>query len=161
MYTKTISRLRLGDYKPIKCRIRILRLATSSFFSFVFVWINRMAKFKGFGYSEVIRNFNCYIRIMIFYRYLFSVVETPRKFIITEFSIRKLGSSNLVPRVLSTVFRILSSMVNYDSNRENIASLVILYAIIMFRRCHELSRVQRVNTVLLAEEKASREVIVA
>ena len=52
-------------------------------------------------------------------------------------------------------------MVNYDSNRENIASLVILYAIIMFRRCHELSRVQRVNTVLLAEGKASREVIVA
>ena len=60
-----------------------------------------------------------------------------------------------------TVFRILSSMVNYDSNRENIASLVILYAIIMFRRCHELSRVQRVNTVLLAEGKANREVIVA
>ena len=60
-----------------------------------------------------------------------------------------------------TVFRILSSMVKYDSNRENIASLVIPYAIIMFRRCHELSRVQRVNTVLLSEGKASREVIVA
>ena len=60
-----------------------------------------------------------------------------------------------------TVSRILSSMVNYDSNKENIASLVILYAIIMFHRCHELSRVQRVNTVLLAEGKAGREVIVA
>ena len=60
-----------------------------------------------------------------------------------------------------TVFWILSSMVNYDTNKENISSLVILYAIVMFRRCHELSRLQRVNTVLLAEGKASREVIVA
>ena len=115
MYTKTISRLRLGDYKPIKCRIRILCLATSSFFSFV--WINRMDKFKGFGYSEVTRHFNCYIRTIrntnskrfpnnqkydMCIRYLFSVVETPRQFTITEFSIRKLGSSSvlIIPSIL-------------------------------------------------------------
>ena len=59
-----------------------------------------------------------------------------------------------------TVFQILASMVRYDINRENITSLAILYAIIMFRRCHELGRVQRVNTVLLAEGRATREVIV-
>lgn len=34
-----------------------------------------------------------------------------------------------------------------------------MYAVLMFRRCHELSSIQRINTVLLAEGNANREVI--
>ncbi len=58
-----------------------------------------------------------------------------------------------------TVFQILSNMLQYDTNREkNTASLVLMYAVLMFRRCHELSSIQRINTVLLAEGNANREV---
>ena len=58
-----------------------------------------------------------------------------------------------------TVFQILSNMLQYDVNREkNTASLVLMYAVLMFRRCHELSSIQRINTVLLAEGNANREV---
>ena len=58
-----------------------------------------------------------------------------------------------------TVFQILFNMLQYDVNREkNTASLVLMYAVLMFRRCHELSSIQRINTVLLAEGNANREV---
>ena len=57
-----------------------------------------------------------------------------------------------------TVFKILSNMLQYDVNRENTASLVLVYAVLMFRRCHELSSTQRINTVLLGEGNANREV---
>ena len=58
-----------------------------------------------------------------------------------------------------TVFQILANMLQYDVNKEkSTASLVLMYAVLMFRRCHELSSIQRINTVLLAEENANREV---
>jgi hypothetical protein len=58
-----------------------------------------------------------------------------------------------------TVFQILSNMLQYDTNREkNTACLMLMYAVRMFRRCHELSSIQRINTVLLAEGNANREV---
>ena len=57
------------------------------------------------------------------------------------------------------VFQILSNMLHYDANREkNTASLALIYAVLMFRRCHELSCVHRINTVLLAEGNENTEV---
>ena len=51
----------------------------------------------------------------------------------------------------STVFQVLSNMLQYDANRErNTASLVLMYAVLMFRICHEFSSSQRIKTVLLA-----------
>ena len=58
-----------------------------------------------------------------------------------------------------TVFKLLSQMIqlghNYDKKT---APLALIYGIIMFRRCKEMSRVQRVNTVLLNDGSASQEV---
>ena len=49
-----------------------------------------------------------------------------------------------------TVFKLLSQMIqlslNYDKKT---APLALIYGIIMLRRCKEMSRAQRVNTVLL------------
>ena len=62
---------------------------------------------------------------------------------------------NLCP----TVFRLLSSMMELDLNREkNTPALALMYGILMFKRCHELSRLQRLNTVLLSDGNASKEV---
>lgn len=58
-----------------------------------------------------------------------------------------------------TVFRILSNMLQLDLNPEkNSAPLALVYGIVMFKRFHELSRIQRLNTVLLADGNASKEV---
>ena len=47
-------------------------------------------------------------------------------------------------RLCPTVFTILSSMIQFDLNQDKTtASLVLIYGIVMFRRCHELSRLQR------------------
>ena len=58
-----------------------------------------------------------------------------------------------------TVFKLLAQMIqlslNYDKKT---APLALIYGIIMFRRCKEMSRVQRVNTVLLNDGGASQEV---
>ena len=49
-----------------------------------------------------------------------------------------------------TVFTILSTMIQLDLNQDkNTALLALIYGVVMFKRCHELSRVQRLNTVLL------------
>lgn len=59
-----------------------------------------------------------------------------------------------------TVFRVLSRMILLDQNPEKrTAPLALLYGLIVFQRCHELSRIQRVNTALLTEGEASLEVI--
>ena len=59
-----------------------------------------------------------------------------------------------------TVFSVLSQMILFDHNPEKRAApMALLYGIIMFHRCKELSRVQRVNTVLLTEGDASQEVV--
>ena len=58
-----------------------------------------------------------------------------------------------------TVFTVLSHMILLDQNPEKrTAPLALLYGLIVFQRCHELSRIQRVNTVLLTEGDASQEV---
>ena len=57
-------------------------------------------------------------------------------------------------------YKALSVMIDEQYNREKkIAPLSLIYSIIMFRRCHELSRLQRINTMLLAESDANTEVI--
>lgn len=58
-----------------------------------------------------------------------------------------------------TVFTILSTMIQFDLKQDrNTAPLALIYAVIMFKRFHELSRVQRLNTVLLYSGNASKEV---
>ena len=54
------------------------------------------------------------------------------------------------------VNNILSSLLecNYHPERKNPA-LCLIYSIIMFLRCHELSQIQRINTVLLIQGQAS------
>lgn len=58
-----------------------------------------------------------------------------------------------------TVYSFLSRMIQLDINSDKkVAPLVLIYAILLFTRCKNLSRVQRVNTVLLTEGDASHEV---
>ena len=58
-----------------------------------------------------------------------------------------------------TVYTVLSQMILLDQNPEKrTAPLALLYGLIVFQRCHELSGIQRVNTVLLTEGDASQEV---
>lgn len=59
-----------------------------------------------------------------------------------------------------TVFRVLSRMILLDQNPEKrTAPLALLYGLIVFQRCHELSQIQQMNTALLTEGEASLEVI--
>ena len=58
-----------------------------------------------------------------------------------------------------TVFSFLSHMIFLSSSPEDkTVPLALTYGIIMFNRCKEMSRIQRVNTVLLTEGDASTEV---
>ncbi|KAJ7381464.1 hypothetical protein OS493_001602 [Desmophyllum pertusum] len=60
-----------------------------------------------------------------------------------------------------TVFSILSQMIQFDNSQEKkkAAAMSLIYGIIMFLRCKEMSLVQRVNTVLLTEGDASTELV--
>lgn len=55
-----------------------------------------------------------------------------------------------------TVAKILSTLLDCDlmNPGKKLPPVCLLYGIIMFLRCHELSRIQRINTVLLAQGKA-------
>ena len=58
-----------------------------------------------------------------------------------------------------TVFSLLSHMIFLTSSPEDkTVPLALIYGIIMFNRCKEMSRIQRVNIVLLTEGDASTEV---
>ena len=62
--------------------------------------------------------------------------------------------------VCPTVYSILSQMIQLgDNHARKKASLALMYGIIMFTRCKEMSLIQRVNTVLLTEGDASTEVL--
>ena len=55
-----------------------------------------------------------------------------------------------------TVFSFLFHMIFLSSSPEDeTVQLALIYGIIMFNRCKEMSRIQRVNTVLLTEGDAS------
>ena len=56
-------------------------------------------------------------------------------------------------------FTILTEMLEISFDREKkIAPLCLLYGIIMFKRCKDLSCLQRINTLLLANSDANTEV---
>ena len=59
-----------------------------------------------------------------------------------------------------TVAEILTSFLDCSmlNPEKKLPPICLIYGIIMFTRCHELSRVQRINTVLLTEGKASSNV---
>ena len=58
-----------------------------------------------------------------------------------------------------TLFKLLSQIIQLSQNYDKkTAPLALIYGIIMFRRCKEMSRIQRVNTVLLNDGGASQEV---
>ena len=50
------------------------------------------------------------------------------------------------------VNKILSSLLEFSYHPEKkVPAKCLIYSIMMFLRCHELSRVQRINTVLLTQ----------
>ncbi len=55
-----------------------------------------------------------------------------------------------------TVAQILSTLLGCDLAvpEKSLPPTCLIYGIIMFMRCKELSRIQRINTVLLTEGKA-------
>ena len=56
-------------------------------------------------------------------------------------------------------YKILSEMMELDIFTEKkIPPLTLVYAVIMFKRCHELSYVQRINSIILADSGANTEV---
>ncbi len=59
-----------------------------------------------------------------------------------------------------TVAKILSMLLDCDLSNpgKKLPPMCLIYGIIMFLRCHELSRIQRVNTILLTEGKATTNV---
>ena len=61
-----------------------------------------------------------------------------------------------IQTLCSTVFSFLFHMIFLSSSPEDeTVQLALIYGIIMFNRCKEMSRIQRVNTVLLTEGDAS------
>ena len=56
-------------------------------------------------------------------------------------------------------FASLSQMLELDCGEEKkVAPLCLIYGVLMFRRCHELSYMQRLITILLADSEANTEV---
>jgi hypothetical protein len=56
-------------------------------------------------------------------------------------------------------FRVLSEMLELSYNKEKkIAPLCLVYGVIMFKRYHEMSLLQRINTLLLSDSDANTEV---
>lgn len=67
---------------------------------------------------------------------------------------------NEVQTACPTVYNFLSRVMQLEVNTDKkLAPMTLSYAIIMFTRCKELSRVQRVNTELLTEGDASQELV--
>ncbi|XP_028411476.1 uncharacterized protein LOC114534127 [Dendronephthya gigantea] len=60
-----------------------------------------------------------------------------------------------------TVAKILSTLLDCDITNpgKKLPPLCLVYATIMFLRCHELSRIQRINTVILVQGKATTNLI--
>lgn len=56
-------------------------------------------------------------------------------------------------------YKILSEMLELDCySEQKIAPLTLIYGIIMFKRCRELSYFQRLNSLILADSSANTEV---
>ena len=66
--------------------------------------------------------------------------------------------SNTINELLTrtVVYSILCSLLERDFHpKKKSPTLCLIYAVIMFLWCHELSQIQRINTVLLIQGKAS------
>ena len=59
-----------------------------------------------------------------------------------------------------TVAKILSTLLDCDFTcpGKKLPPICLMYGIVMFQRCHELSKIQRINTVLLTKGKAKTNV---
>ena len=57
-----------------------------------------------------------------------------------------------------TVYDILSTMLDMDNKEKKNPTLCLVYGLIMFRRFHELSLFQRINTLILIEGNANQQV---
>ena len=59
----------------------------------------------------------------------------------------------------TTVSDTLSMLLDYPLNsQKKLPSMCLIYGIIMFLRCHELSRIQRINSVLLIQGQVNTQV---
>ena len=54
-----------------------------------------------------------------------------------------------------TVWSLLSTLLDYPANpQKKLPPMCLIYAIMMFMRCHELSRIQRINSIILIHGQA-------
>lgn len=58
-------------------------------------------------------------------------------------------------KLCPTVFSILSQMIELNDNPDKKPVLWLIYGVMLFSLCKEMSLIQRVNTVLLSEGDAS------
>ena len=64
-----------------------------------------------------------------------------------------------IKRRCPMVFKFLSGLLEFEVNpQKKTPAICLIYAIMMFIRCHELSRIQRINSVLLLQGQASTNV---
>ena len=64
-----------------------------------------------------------------------------------------------IQRLCPTLYKLVFSMLEMDINAEKkIPAMVLIYSITMFKRFHEMSMLQRLNTLLLIDGDANQEV---
>ncbi len=57
------------------------------------------------------------------------------------------------------LWKVLSTIMDYNLNpTKKLAPISMIYGMIMFGNCHELSRIQRINAVLLLQGQATTQV---
>ncbi len=59
--------------------------------------------------------------------------------------------------VCPVTYKMLSEMMELDTEKK-IASMTLIYAVIMSKRCHDLSYVQHINSIVLADSGTNTEV---
>ncbi|XP_028417603.1 uncharacterized protein LOC114542053 [Dendronephthya gigantea] len=60
--------------------------------------------------------------------------------------------------ICPATYRILAEMLELNISETRIVPMTLIYGVIMFKRCHELSYFQRINSVILADSGANTEV---
>ena len=69
-----------------------------------------------------------------------------------------LSFTEIIKEIQTLCLTVFSFLSRSSSPEDKTVPLALIYGIIMFSRCKEMSRIQRVNTVLLTEGDASTDV---
>ena len=66
-----------------------------------------------------------------------------------------------IKRKSPNLWKVLSTIMDYDlCPTKKMAPMCMIYGIIMFGNCHELSRIQRINAILLMQGQATTQVTI-